>query len=512
MSDIGSFIDGMPKAELHLHLEGTLEPELKFALAARNGVSLGYRSAGEMRAGYAFRDLTSFLAAYYEGMSVLLTEQDFYDLAMAYFRTASAQNVVYAEVFFDPQAHTSRGIGFETVIGGLHRAWVDAQADLGLRVQLIMCFLRDMTADSAMATLEESLAYQDLIVGVGLDSDERDNPPVKFKEVFDRARAAGYRLTMHCDVDQADSVGHIWQCLDDIGVERIDHGVNCVEDDALVARLARDGIGLTVCPVSNRWVSDGLKAAELKFMLDRSLRATVNSDDPAYFGAYVNQNLAAAAEAVGLRPAEVARLVGNSFEIAWLDTADRARYLADLDAYVSQSARLGHAELVALRVVEGDGAAADVVGPPGQGRARLDQALHVLAHQPLALLAPDLAPGHPHVEVDAVLGRLGFGHTLEVQPRALARRVDPGGHLAELLFRYPDRAGKGVPALEALWRRLDHVAQRQPPELGQLLGLGGVEHDLDLGVHGGLLTKARLRRHPATHHFQAVHSWAQSDR
>ncbi len=331
---IGAFIQRMPKAELHLHLEGTLEPELKFDLAARNGVSLPYDSAEAMRAGYAFTDLTSFLAAYYEGMSVLLTEPDFYDLAMAYFRTASAQNVVYAEVFFDPQAHTSRGIGFETVIGGLHRARVEAQASLGLRVQLIMCFLRDMPADSAMRTLEQSLAYRELIVGVGLDSDEKDNPPVKFREVFDRARAEGYRLTMHCDVDQADSVSHIWQCLDDIGVERIDHGVNCLENQALVARLARDGIGLTVCPVSNGWVSDGLKAHELKTMLDRSLRATVNSDDPAYFGAYVNANLAAAAEAAALTETELARLARNSFEIAWLSTADRDRYLADLDAYV----------------------------------------------------------------------------------------------------------------------------------------------------------------------------------
>jgi adenine deaminase len=334
-SDIAAFIDAMPKAELHLHIEGTLEPELKFSLAARNGVSLGYADADEMRSGYAFTDLTSFLASYYEGMSVLLTEPDFYDLAMAYFRRASAQNVVYAEIFFDPQAHTSRGIAFETVIGGLHRARLDAQAESGLRVELIMCFLRDLSADSAMATLEQSLAHRDLIIGVGLDSDERDNPPVKFRDVFDRARAEGYRLTMHCDVDQADSVGHIWQCLDDIGVERIDHGVNCLEDDALVARLARDGIGLTVCPVSNSWVCGGLKAAELKVMLDRSLRATVNSDDPAYFGgAYVNQNLVAAAEAVGLTQAEVAALARHSFEIAWLSPPDRDRYLAGLDAYV----------------------------------------------------------------------------------------------------------------------------------------------------------------------------------
>jgi adenine deaminase len=338
MTDLAAFIEGMPKAELHLHLEGTLEPELKFELAARNGVSLPYSSAAQMRSGYAFRDLTSFLAAYYEGMSVLRGEQDFYDLAMAYFGTAAAQHVVYAEVFFDPQAHTSRGIAFETVIGGLHRARLDAQAQFGLRVQLIMCFLRDMPEQSAMAILEQSLPHRDKIIGVGLDSDERDNPPVKFAPVFERARAEGYRLTMHCDVDQADSVGHIWQCLDDIGVERIDHGVNCLEDDALVARLARDGIGLTVCPVSNRWVTDGLKAGELKTMLDRSLRATVNSDDPAYFGAYVNQNLAAVQEAVGLTAAELAQLTRNSFEIAWITPADRAHYLAELDAYVLRAA------------------------------------------------------------------------------------------------------------------------------------------------------------------------------
>ena len=337
MTGIAAFIDGLPKAELHLHLEGTLEPELKFELAARNGVSLPYSSAAQMRSGYAFRDLTSFLAAYYEGMSVLRGEQDFYDLAMAYFRTASAQHVVYAEVFFDPQAHTSRGIAFDTVIGGLHRARLDAQSELGLRVQLIMCFLRDMSAGSALAALEQSLPHRDKIIGVGLDSDERDNPPVKFAGVFERARAEGYRLTMHCDVDQANSVGHIWQCLDDIGVERIDHGVNCLEDDALVARLGRDGIGLTVCPVSNRWVTDGLKAAELKTMLHRSLRATVNSDDPAYFGGYVNENLAAVQDAASLTTAELARLARNSFEIAWISPAERDRYLADLDAYVGQN-------------------------------------------------------------------------------------------------------------------------------------------------------------------------------
>jgi adenosine deaminase len=337
MSDIAAFISGMPKAELHLHIEGTLEPELKFDLAARNGIRLPHDSAAAVRASYNFHDLASFLVGYYESMSVLREEQDFYDLAMAYFRKASSENVIYAEVFFDPQAHTSRGVPFEAVIRGLHRARLDAQAQLGLRAQLIMCFLRDMPEYSAMETLEQSLPYRDKIVGVGLDSDERDNPPVKFKKVFERAGAEGYRLTMHCDVDQVDSVGHIWQCLDEIGVERIDHGVNCLEDEALVARLSRNGIGLTVCPVSNRWVTDGLKAEELKIMLDRSLRATVNSDDPAYFGAYVSENLAAVQEAVGLTRAELSRLARNSFEIAWISAMDRERYLTILDAYVRQA-------------------------------------------------------------------------------------------------------------------------------------------------------------------------------
>jgi adenosine deaminase len=338
MSGMPSFIGALPKAELHVHIEGTLEPGLKFELAARNDVGLRYGSAAEMKAAYTFHDLTSFLAAYYEGMAVLRAERDFYDLAMAYFRRASAQGVVYAEVFFDPQAHTSRGIPFGTVIDGLHRARLDAHPELGLRAQLIMCFLRDMTADSAAETLELSLPYRDRIIGVGLDSDERDNPPRKFKEVFDRARAEGYRLTMHCDVDQADAVEHIWQCLDEIGVERIDHGVNCLDDEALAARLGRDGIGLTVCPVSNRWVAGGLKERELRTMLDRSLRATVNSDDPAYFGAYMAENLVAVQDAAGLTEQEILQLARNAFDISWLDAADRERYLGDIEAY-ARSAR-----------------------------------------------------------------------------------------------------------------------------------------------------------------------------
>jgi adenosine deaminase len=337
MTELADFIAGMPKAELHLHLEGTLEPELKFELSARNGVSLPYRSAAEMRAAYDFDDLASFLAVYYEGMSVLLHEQDFYDLATAYFRKAASQGVVYAEVFFDPQAHTSRGVPFPVAIEGFRRAQLDAEAGLGLRSRLIMCFLRDLPADSALATLEEALPYRDWIVGVGLDSDERGNPPVKFRGVFERARAEGFRLTMHCDVDQEDSVAHIWQCLDDIGVERIDHGINSLEDPALVREIQARGLGLTVCPISNSYVAGGLKARELKTMLDHGMRATVNSDDPAYFPGYVGENLAAAQGAVGLTREEVAQLERNAFSVAWLSDDERAPYLAALDAYATSA-------------------------------------------------------------------------------------------------------------------------------------------------------------------------------
>jgi adenine deaminase len=337
MNEFAAFIERLPKAELHLHLEGTLEPELKFELAARNGLDLPYASAEEMRAAYGFDDLASFLAVYYEGMSVLHTERDFYDLAMAYFRKAHSQNVVYAEVFFDPQAHTARGVSFETVIDGLHRAQREAEDSLGLRTQLIMCFLRDLTAESAMETLEQSLSYGDRIVGVGLDSDERGNPPVKFKEVFDRARREGFRLTMHCDVDQENSVQHIWQCLDEIGVERVDHGVNALEDRALITEINRRRLGLTTCPISNSYVTNGLKAAEIKSLLDAGVRATVNSDDPAYFPGYVNENLVALQEAVHLSRDEVVQLARNSFAVSWLEPEDRDRYLDALQEYAAKS-------------------------------------------------------------------------------------------------------------------------------------------------------------------------------
>ena len=242
MDDMTQFIEGIPKAELHLHIEGTLEPGLKFELAARNGVTLPYETVEEAIAGYDFDSLTSFLVGYYEGMGVLIEEQDFYDLATAYFRKVADENLIYAEIFFDPQGHTSRGVPFANVINGLHRARQDA-AQLGVEAQLIMCFLRDMSAESAMETLDQAEPYKDLIVAIGLDSDERDNPPLKFKEVYDKARTQGYHLTMHCDVDQKNTTEHIRQALFDIEVERIDHGVNSLDDEALTEEILERGNG-----------------------------------------------------------------------------------------------------------------------------------------------------------------------------------------------------------------------------------------------------------------------------
>ncbi|REE96725.1 adenosine deaminase [Thermomonospora umbrina] len=330
-----SFIAGLPKCELHLHIEGTLEPELKLALAERNGVPLPHSTVEEVRAAYEFDSLASFLVGYYDGMRVLLTEPDFYDLATAYLRRASAQNVRYAEIFFDPQAHTSRGVPFDVVIRGLRRALLDAERTWGVRAQLIMCFLRDFQAEYAMATLLESLPYREWIVGVGLDSDERGNPPEKFAEVFARARREGYLLTMHCDVDQENSTEHIRQCLEVIGVDRIDHGVNALEDPALVAEIARRGLGLTVCPISNGYVTGDRKTDAIRRMLDLGLRVTINSDDPSYFQAYVGENLEAVHEALGLTAAELVRLEHNAFEVAWLPRTIRDALLAELNAYAA---------------------------------------------------------------------------------------------------------------------------------------------------------------------------------
>ncbi len=335
MNGIEGFVNSLPKAELHLHIEGTLEPELKFELAARNNVDLPYDSVDEMRAAYDFGDLPSFLVQYYEGMSVLLTEDDFYDLAMAYFRRVAAQNVVYVEMFFDPQAHTTRGIEFGTVISGVRRAQHEAEDLFSIRSRLIMCFLRDLSPESAAETLAQASGYRDWIIGVGLDSDEKDNPPIKFQQVFADARSQGYRLTMHCDVDQEDSVVHLWQCLNDIGVDRIDHGVNALEDDELVDEIIQRGLGLTVCPISNGYVTNGTKSHEIKTMLDKGMLVTINSDDPAYFPGYMAENLVTVQREAKLSNDEVVRLVRNGFTVSWLSDEEKANYLGRVDEVVA---------------------------------------------------------------------------------------------------------------------------------------------------------------------------------
>ncbi|HEY5758732.1 MAG TPA: adenosine deaminase [Steroidobacter sp.] len=333
-----AFIENLPKAELHVHLEGTLEPELSFALAQKNGVALDHSTPEALLAAYDFHDLPSFLAIYYKAMNVLRYEEDFFELTWQYLQKAHRQHVVYAEMFFDPQAHTSRGVAFDTVIRGIHRAQQRASSELGLHTQLIMCFLRDLTAESALQTLQQALPYKDWIVGVGLDSDEKDNPPVKFAEVFSRARAAGFRLTMHCDVNQQNTLTHIRQCLDTIGVDRIDHGVNSLQDPTLCAIIRERGLGLTVCPVSNRFVVQDLTATEIQLMLQFGMRVTINSDDPAYFRAYVNENLVALHEEGGVTREEIVQLVRNSFLVAWLDDELRSKYLSRVDEYLQRAA------------------------------------------------------------------------------------------------------------------------------------------------------------------------------
>lgn len=335
---MNKFIDTMPKAELHVHLEGTLEPDLSFALAQKNGIELPYDSPEALLRAYDFNDLPSFLAIYYKAMNVLQDESDFFELAWRYLLKAKEQNIVYAEMFFDPQAHTSRGVGFDTVIRGIRRAQDKAAAELGVETQLILCFLRDMSAESAMQTLLQALPYKHWLVGVGLDSDEKDNPPLKFAAVFARARNEGFKLTMHCDVNQKDTLVHIGQVLNDIHVDRIDHGVNSLEDPALCEVIRERGLGLTVCPVSNRFCVQDLTAGHIRRMLQLGMRATVNSDDPAYFRAYMNENLRALHEEGTLSKDEIVQLVRNGFLVAWLDEARRGVYLERLQKHVDQAA------------------------------------------------------------------------------------------------------------------------------------------------------------------------------
>ncbi|AOT58794.1 MULTISPECIES: adenosine deaminase [Streptomyces] len=325
----------LPKAELHLHIEGTLEPELAFALAARNGVDLPYADTDALRRAYRFEDLQSFLDLYYALMAVLRTEDDFAELADAYLARAAAQGVRHAEVFFDPQAHTSRGVPFGTVVEGLARALEGAEERHGVTTRLIMCFLRDESAESAMATLEEARPYLSRITGVGLDSAEVGHPPAKFREVYEAAAALGLRRVAHAGEEGPPS--YIREALDLLGVERVDHGLRALEDPELVERLVREGVPLTLCPLSNVRLRavDALADHPLKAMMDAGLLVTVNSDDPAYFGGYAGDNLGAVRDALALTGEDLRRLARNSFRAAFLDDDEerRARYLAEVDAY-----------------------------------------------------------------------------------------------------------------------------------------------------------------------------------
>lgn len=332
-----NFIHQLPKVELHLHIEGTLEPELRFELARRNGVELGFDSAQQVRDSYDFDSLSSFLDAYYKGMDVLRTPDDFFDLAMAYLAIAAEQNVRHTEIFFDPQAHTSRGVSFDTVIKGLVRAQDEAERHLGIHSQLIMCFLRDFSVEHAMSTLVESLRYRQYITGVGLDSDEKDQPPIKFATVFERAKREGYLVTIHCDVDQKNSIDHIGQALREIGVtSRIDHGTNVLEDPELVQFLIDNRIGLTSCPISNSWIGGDTKAELANRLLDRGVKLTINSDDPAYFGGYVEQNLHRVAEEGGWDEARLIQVERNAVDISWAPLVIKDRIRAELDALEAQ--------------------------------------------------------------------------------------------------------------------------------------------------------------------------------
>ena len=327
-----SIVERMPKAELHIHIEGSLEPELIFALAQRNGVSLAYGSVDELRRAYDFSDLQSFLDIYYAGASVLLTEQDFYDMTAAYLARAQADNVRHAEIFFDPQTHTARGVPFGAVIDGIHRACQDSPVS----ASLIMCFLRHLSEEDALATLAQAVPHKAKFIGVGLDSSEVGHPPEKFQQVFLQAREAGLHRVAHAGEEGPPA--YIETALDLLGAQRIDHGVRCLEDPVLVRRLAQEQVALTVCPLSNikLRVFDTMAEHNLVALLDAGLLVTINSDDPAYFGGYMNANFVAAFEALPLGLSHAQRLARNSFTAAFLDAAEKQAFLDEVDQFFAK--------------------------------------------------------------------------------------------------------------------------------------------------------------------------------
>ncbi len=331
MCDIDAIVSRLPKAELHIHIEGSLEPEMMFALARRNNVRLAYPDVEALRRAYAFTNLQDFLDLYYQGMSVLLIEADFYDLAMAYFRKVAAQNVRYVEFFFDPQGHTSRGVAFETVVNGLARAQADAEAQLGVRSRTIMCILRHLDEAHAERTLDQALPYKDRIIGIGLDSSEVGHPPTKFKNVFRRARDEGFLLVAHAGEEGPPD--YVWEAIDVLGVDRIDHGNRSLEDESLVKRLAKDRLALTVCPLSNLrlCVVKDMMRHPLRRMMDAGLIVALNSDDPAYFGGYMNENFASVGAALNLSDAELTAIARNGFAASFMPSDEKRSALADFD-------------------------------------------------------------------------------------------------------------------------------------------------------------------------------------
>jgi len=337
MTSLAAFIQGLPKAELHLHIEGSLEPELMFELGRRNGIALPFKSVEEVRAAYAFSNLQDFLDIYYQGAGVLMTEEDFQDLALAYFRRVAADGCKHVELFFDPQTHTDRGVPFRVVADGLLAGMAEAERALGVTSSLILCYLRHLDEEAAFATLKDAEPYLDRILGVGLDSSEVGHPPSKFAKVFKASRERGLKLVAHAGEEGPPE--YVWEALDLLHVDRIDHGNRALEDAALVKRLVAEGMTLTVCPLSNLklCVVDDLKAHPLKRMLGLGLKATLNSDDPAYFGGYLGANWTQTAEALALTREELVTLARNSFTGSFLPAEAVTRHLADIDAYVASS-------------------------------------------------------------------------------------------------------------------------------------------------------------------------------
>ena len=322
--------DNLPKAELHLHIEGTLEPELMFKLAERNGVEIPFKTVEEVRSAYEFDNLQSFLDIYYEGAKVLITEQDFYDLTWEYMKRCVEQNIVHTEIFFDPQTHTERGVDFGTVINGISNALLDAEAEFGITSFIYMCFLRHLSEESAFEALDMAIAYQDKIYGVGLDSSEVGNPPSKFQRVFEEAEENGFEIV--CHAGEEGPAEYIWQALE-LGASRIDHGVRCLEEDYVVNELVDRQIPLTVCPLSNvkLRVFDTLKDHNLKKMMDRGLFVTINSDDPAYFGGYLNENYEQCMKELDLSENDIAILLTNSFLASCLNAREKAGYIEKIE-------------------------------------------------------------------------------------------------------------------------------------------------------------------------------------